>query len=156
MLSVSHFVSHGVPGKILDVKVVLSEHKIDVQEETQTFQDKIDKEPNWWLGTADDGKAYDNRWWSKGLSQFKKIKEWSVLVAVPKLKTFIRRFNKQRRPHAKFQYDRASYLLNFDEGLEHLEDDDWLNHNFSTRYSVVSVVSGPSFLSVQNSWTKVT
>ncbi|CAH1424660.1 unnamed protein product [Lactuca virosa] len=95
-------------------------------------------EPNWWLGTADDGKADGNPWWSKGLSQFKKIKEWSVLVAVPKLKTFIRRFNKQRRPHAKFQYDRASYLLNFDEGPGHLEDDDWLNHNFSTRYSVVS------------------
>ena len=43
ILSASHFVSHGVPSKLLDVKVVLSEHKIDVQEETQTFQDKIDK-----------------------------------------------------------------------------------------------------------------
>ncbi|CAI9298226.1 unnamed protein product [Lactuca saligna] len=43
MLSASHFVSHGIPGKVLDVKVVLSEHKIDVQEETQTFQDTIDK-----------------------------------------------------------------------------------------------------------------
>ncbi|KAI3520787.1 hypothetical protein L1887_10239 [Cichorium endivia] len=102
--------------------------------------------PNWWLGPAEDGKAEDNRWWSKGLLPLKKIKEWSELVAIPKLKTFIRRFNKQRCPRGKFQYDRASYLLNFDEGPGHLEGDDRQPHNFSTRYSSVIVSGKPSMV----------
>ncbi|KAL4577199.1 hypothetical protein LXL04_013304 [Taraxacum kok-saghyz] len=100
-----------------------------------TFSD----EPNWWLGTAEDEKHEGNRWWLKGLLPFKRIKEWSVLVAVPKLKTFIRRFNKQRCRHVKFQYDRASYLLNFDEGPGHLERDDRPLQHFSTRYLSVTV-----------------
>ncbi|XP_076909738.1 uncharacterized protein LOC143567134 [Bidens hawaiensis] len=76
------------------------------------------------------------RCWSKGLSP---LKEWSQLVAIPKLKTFIRQFNTQRFRHGKFQYDPTSYMLNFDDGLGNLEDDDQSVPNFSMRYSLILV-----------------
>ncbi|KAG6437180.1 hypothetical protein SASPL_102091 [Salvia splendens] len=36
----------------------------------------------------------DRSWWSDGVEAFKKVREWSELVAGPKWKTFIRRFYK--------------------------------------------------------------
>ncbi|KAK9061725.1 hypothetical protein SSX86_018908 [Deinandra increscens subsp. villosa] len=106
---------------------------------------------NWWETiTDDDGKAGnnddDNRCWSKGTLPFRKIKEWSQLVVVPKFKTFIRRFNteQQRSTHGKFRYDPTSYMLNFDEGLGCLEDDNQAIPKFATRYSSILVPVKPS------------
>ncbi|KAJ8772929.1 hypothetical protein K2173_028106 [Erythroxylum novogranatense] len=62
----------------------------------------------------------DRRWWSRGITALKKIREWSEIVAGPKWKTFLRRFNRNRgvasNRHGQFQYDPLSYALNFDEG----------------------------------------
>ncbi|KAB5524948.1 hypothetical protein OIU85_009938 [Salix viminalis] len=65
---------------------------------------------------------HQNQWWAKGIRTLKKIREWSEIVAGPKWKTFIRRFNRNNsgsgigRRHGNFQYDPLSYSLNFDEG----------------------------------------
>ncbi|KAK7411158.1 hypothetical protein VNO78_02590 [Psophocarpus tetragonolobus] len=82
------------------------------------------------------------RWWSPGLGAFMKLREWSELVAGPRWKTFIRRFNRTRSGvcrHAlgKYQYDPLSYALNFDEGHNGDFDDDGYDglRNFSTRYA---------------------
>ncbi|PON52036.1 NHL domain protein [Trema orientale] len=86
----------------------------------------------------------DDPWWSRG---WKKVREWSEIVAGPKWKTFIRRFNKNRshsgyRQTAKFNYDEFSYALNFDEGPGqngHFDDDeeDILGRDFSSRFASV-------------------
>ncbi|KAI3793954.1 hypothetical protein L1987_36577 [Smallanthus sonchifolius] len=100
---------------------------------------------NWWQTISDDDKADDDiRCWSKGLSPFKRIKEWSQFVVVPKLKTFIRQFNTHRSSPGEFKYDPKSYMLNFDEGVGYLEDDDWGIRNFQTRYSSILVAEKPS------------
>ncbi|KAJ7956263.1 NHL domain protein [Quillaja saponaria] len=86
----------------------------------------------------------DGKWWSRGVKAFKKIREWSELVAGPKWKTFIRRFNRNRSGgtgrHGKFQYDPLSYALNFDEGPRENANFDGEEYdgfrNFSTRYAV--------------------
>ena len=52
------------------------------------------------------------------------MREWSEIVAGPKWKTFIRRFNYgggrgravHFAKHGSFQYDPLSYALNFDDG----------------------------------------
>ncbi|CAI0629559.1 unnamed protein product [Linum tenue] len=54
------------------------------------------------------------------MSQVKKLKEVSEMVAGPKWKNFIRK--KQRR-NQKFNYNAESYALNFDCGLEEEEYD---------------------------------
>ncbi|EPS69831.1 hypothetical protein M569_04939, partial [Genlisea aurea] len=64
-------------------------------------------------------------WCGKGVvvEALKKVREWSELVAGPKWKTFIRRFNhiasggRAKPPPPRFQYDPLSYALNFDDGL---------------------------------------
>ncbi|KAJ9163724.1 hypothetical protein P3X46_023359 [Hevea brasiliensis] len=89
----------------------------------------------------------DNPWWHTGVRAIKKIREWSEIVAGPKWKTFIRRFNRSRSSgngrHGKFQYDPLSYALNFDEGPGQSsnfdEEDDYGGfHDFSSRYASVS------------------
>ncbi|EXC16035.1 hypothetical protein L484_002119 [Morus notabilis] len=89
--------------------------------------------------------AQGDHWWNRGIRAFKKLREWSEIVAGPKWKTFIRRFNRNRsggNRHGKFQYDPLSYSLNFDEGLVHngnSEEDDYAGfRDFSTRYGTVS------------------
>ncbi|XP_071694653.1 uncharacterized protein [Rutidosis leptorrhynchoides] len=100
---------------------------------------------NWWQQISiENDKINDqnNRWWCKGLMHLKKIKEWSELVAGPKWKTFIRRFMKKRSKQTKqsrYQYDPASYSLNFDEGQACKEDNDLYFRDFSARYAFVPV-----------------
>ncbi|KAK9684686.1 hypothetical protein RND81_10G225600 [Saponaria officinalis] len=89
----------------------------------------------------------DNRWWARPITAFKKIREWSEIVAGPKWKTFIRRFNRNGGRHrhghvsaGKFQYDPLSYALNFDEGQGqngHFEEECYVENypDFSSRFS---------------------
>ncbi|XVF58104.1 hypothetical protein PTKIN_Ptkin07bG0035900 [Pterospermum kingtungense] len=98
----------------------------------------------WWQRIATDDNAnsastsHEEPWWIRG---WKKVREWSELVAGPKWKTFIRRFNKNKASNAggvgKFHYDPLSYSLNFDEGPGqngHF-DEDYYNRGFSSRYA---------------------
>ncbi|XP_077214592.1 uncharacterized protein LOC143849466 [Tasmannia lanceolata] len=84
----------------------------------------------------------EERWWEKG---WKKVRELSEIVAGPKWKTFIRRFNKNIRTggkQGKFQYDPLSYALNFDEGHgQNGNSEDEFNgfRGFSARYAVPPV-----------------
>ncbi|XP_061338672.1 uncharacterized protein LOC133285456 [Gastrolobium bilobum] len=79
------------------------------------------------------------RWWSRGLRALKKLREWSEIVAGPKWKTFIRRFNRNRatKRMANYQYDPFSYALNFDQGQNEDPYDDGFR-NFSTRYAAAN------------------
>ncbi|KAK9271766.1 hypothetical protein L1049_002129 [Liquidambar formosana] len=114
----------------------------------------------WWerIRTAEK----EERWWSRGWKALKKLREWSEIVAGPRWKTFIRRFNRNRQSggggvkHGKFHYDPLSYALNFDEGMGqngHL-DEDYVKRDFSSRYTSIPVSAkssmdlgkdGPSF-----------
>lgn len=97
----------------------------------------------------------DNRWWARPFRAFKKLREWSEIVAGPQWKTFIRRFNRHRRHNhhhhhsaaaaGKFQYDPLSYALNFDEGQHgqngQFEDDYGQQQfpDFSSRYASIPI-----------------
>lgn len=109
--------------------------------------------PSWWERIRASQVHSDGRWWSRGVRALLKLREWSEIVAGPRWKTFIRRFNRNRsgggggsgggaRP-GKFQYDPLSYAMNFDEGsAEFGELDDDIDdfsgfRNFSARYASI-------------------
>ncbi|KAF8011465.1 hypothetical protein BT93_J1928 [Corymbia citriodora subsp. variegata] len=91
---------------------------------------------NWWERVGD---APDDPWWARG---WHRVREWSELVAGPRWKTFIRRFNKNRfGRNAQFRYDPLSYALNFDEGPRQngrpLFEEDAVRRDFSSRYASI-------------------
>lgn len=91
---------------------------------------------------------HDDGWWSRGLRAIYKVREWSEIVAGPKWKTFIRRFNRSKSGggggrHGKFQYDPLSYALNFDEGpVAEEEEESGGFRDFSARFASLPVKSG--------------
>lgn len=100
----------------------------------------------WWSELRSPGS--EEGLWTRGINSVKKLREWSEIVAGPKWKTFIRRFNRNSKSglvnskSSKFQYDPLSYALNFDEGPGQNGDseqvDDYLYRNFSSRYANVA------------------
>ncbi|PIN04806.1 hypothetical protein CDL12_22660 [Handroanthus impetiginosus] len=100
----------------------------------------------------------NNSLWSRGVGALKKIREWSEIVAGPRWKTFIRRFNRNRSGsrHVNVQYDPLSYAMNFDEGPgqnghldEEGDDEYYYGRNFSSRYAKGSMdlgKHGPTFV----------
>ncbi|KFK28014.1 hypothetical protein AALP_AA8G460300 [Arabis alpina] len=98
------------------------------------------------IRTVDDDNHHnddESRWWIRAAF---KIREWSEIVAGPRWKTFIRRFNRDPRrgrdwdASEKFQYDPLSYSLNFDDDDE---EDEYVGvgglRSFSTRYASVPI-----------------
>ncbi|KAF5946458.1 hypothetical protein HYC85_016686 [Camellia sinensis] len=78
-----------------------------------------------------------------------KVREWSEIVAGPRWKTFIRRFNRNKSggsKHANFQYDPLSYALNFDDGSAQIADleDEYGFPNFSSRYAAIPMTAKSS------------
>ncbi|KFK37608.1 hypothetical protein AALP_AA3G005300 [Arabis alpina] len=115
----------------------------------------------WWqrIRTVDKLEP-DERWWIRG---WRKMREWSELVAGPKWETFIRRFGRNhcfcggggggggnsgggcggipnRSEHGKFRYDPLSYSLNFDDGKQtgHF-DDEFPYRDYSMRFTAPSL-----------------
>lgn len=107
--------------------------------------------PSWWERIRASQVHSEGRWWARGVRALLQLREWSEIVAGPRWKTFIRRFNRNRSGGGggggvragKFQYDPLSYAMNFDEGsrqIGELEDDiDDFNgyRNFSARYASI-------------------
>lgn len=111
---------------------------------------------NWWRRLRN-GAVKEGSVWSKGINALKRLREWSEIVAGPRWKTFIRRFNRSKSGsrNAKFQYDPLSYSLNFDEGRGNNgeEEEELVLRNFSTRYASIPASGkvsiddgGPSFV----------
>ncbi|XP_057793320.1 uncharacterized protein LOC131009938 [Salvia miltiorrhiza] len=105
------------------------------------------KTKNWERISTSESERHDDggerSWWSDGVEAFKKVREWSELVAGPKWKTFIRRFNRvpPRSKLGKFQYDPCSYALNFDQGpgQNGQLEDDGVFRDFPSRYAAIPV-----------------
>ncbi|CAE6075430.1 unnamed protein product [Arabidopsis arenosa] len=103
---------------------------------------------SWWQ-RIQSNHHHESRWWVRA---FLKIREWSEIVAGPRWKTFIRRFNRDPRrgqdwdDSDKFRYDPVSYTLSFED--EDKDDDDEAGfggaRSFSMRYASVPVASGKS------------
>ncbi|CAN6814339.1 unnamed protein product [Brassica oleracea] len=117
-----------------------------------TFRSRSSTYSSWGrIRTVDDNHSVDHGdeppWWKRAALM---IREWSEIVAGPRWKTFIRRFNRDPRrgrdwdASEKFQYDPLSYSLNFDAD----DDDEYVGlggfRSFSTRYASVPVSSGKS------------
>ncbi|XP_073270394.1 uncharacterized protein [Primulina huaijiensis] len=85
-----------------------------------------------------------------GLDALNRIREWSEILAGPRWKTFIRRFNRDRQSskHLNFHYDPLSYAMNFDEGpgqngrFDDDGEDRYFSRNFSSRYAKGSMDLG--------------
>lgn len=84
----------------------------------------------WWehMRTPDNNKG---QWW---IRPWKKIREWSEMVAGPRWKTFLRRFHKSKHAAGTFQYDPLSYALNFDDGEGKMEEEHHAYLDFSARF----------------------
>lgn len=108
----------------------------------------------WWQKIRASEIPAEDSLWSRGVSLLKKIRELSEIVAGPRWKTFIRRFNRNRNRsgsgggNGNVQYDPLSYAMNFDEGpgQNGLIDDDvedgYFSRNFSSRYAKGSMDLG--------------
>ncbi|GAB2221183.1 hypothetical protein Droror1_Dr00012352 [Drosera rotundifolia] len=70
----------------------------------------------------------ERKWWAAPVTALRRLREWSEIVAGPRWKTFIRRFNRrgarQGIPTGNFGYDPLSYSLNFDEGVAAMSNGD--------------------------------
>lgn len=80
------------------------------------------------------------------LRAWKRVREWSELVAGPRWKTFIRTFRKNwtgPTRQSKYQYDPLSYALNFDDGSGQM-DGNFIACDFSSRYAAVPASVKPS------------
>ncbi|KAL1531652.1 hypothetical protein AAHA92_31769 [Salvia divinorum] len=103
--------------------------------------------PKDWERISTSESEHRRRWWSGGARAFMKVREWSELVAGPKWKTFIRRFNRApaRARSGKFNYDPCSYALNFDQGAGAGQngqfDDGGVFRDFPSRYAAVAAQS---------------
>ncbi|KAG8367520.1 hypothetical protein BUALT_Bualt16G0080400 [Buddleja alternifolia] len=79
------------------------------------------------------------------VDKFKKMKEFSELVAGPKWKNFIRRIGRFCNPRkyktTPFQYSPESYALNFAGDNQEQEEDDGLMHSFSSRFAPHAFIS---------------
>lgn len=113
----------------------------------------------WWQKIRTVEIASNNSLWARGVGAVMKIREWSEIVAGPRWKTFIRRFNRNRsgNRHVNLQYDALSYAMNFDEGpgqnghFEEEGEDGYFygSRNFSSRYAKGSMdlgEDGPTFV----------
>ncbi|KZV34729.1 hypothetical protein F511_00631 [Dorcoceras hygrometricum] len=109
--------------------------------------------PAWWQKIRVSEIPAGDSLWSRGVSLLKKIRELSEIVAGPRWKTFIRRFNRSSHrsgsgKHVNVQYDALSYAMNFDDGPGqngHFEDDGedgYFSRNFSSRYAKGSMDLG--------------
>ncbi|XP_073148353.1 uncharacterized protein [Henckelia pumila] len=114
---------------------------------------------SWWQKIQPPQAAEDTRagisLWARGLDALKRIREWSEILAGPRWKTLIRRFNYRDRnsgKHVDFRYDPVSYAMNFDEGPgqnSHFGDDGedgYFSRNFSSRYAKGWMDVGPSIV----------
>ncbi|XP_010426272.1 PREDICTED: uncharacterized protein LOC104711277 [Camelina sativa] len=101
---------------------------------------------SWWQ-RVHSNHLQEPRWWVRA---FLKIREWSEIVAGPRWKTFMRRFNRDRPrgrkwdDTANFRYDPLSYTLSFEDEYKD-DDDDEAGfggvRSFSMRYASVPVDS---------------
>ncbi|XXG51983.1 hypothetical protein AAC387_Pa03g0418 [Persea americana] len=95
---------------------------------------------------------YRESWW---MNRFKRIKEFTEVLAGPKWKTFIRRFsysndthNNGKKRKQQSQYDPLSYALNFDAGAD--REDCGGRVDFTVRFAS-SGKYGSEFVLVDNS-----